>query len=162
TYPQPWFIPGLGFFHLFTKYTAGRELYWETSTNGINWSAHKKLAGIGGHYQVSNARNGKIGTFFNRHPGGNVDKRTDLYYIQTADLGAAWPTPGGVPVSVPLTTTNNPALVIDYASQSNLMYGLDLNFDTNGNPVMLYITSNDYQPGPDGDPRTWRITRWNG
>ncbi|MEO5802446.1 MAG: BNR-4 repeat-containing protein [Verrucomicrobiota bacterium] len=162
TYPQPWFIPGFGFLHLFTKYTAGRELYWETSTNGINWSTHKKLAGIGGHYQVSQMRDGKIGTFFNRHPGGNVDKRTDLYYIQTEDSGTTWTTAGGVPVSVPLTTTNNPALVINYSAQSNLVYGMDLNFDTNGNPVMLYITSNDYQPGPNGDPRTWRITRWNG
>src|SRR5439155_13557421 len=29
TYPQPKFIPGHGFFYLFTKYTAGRELYWQ-------------------------------------------------------------------------------------------------------------------------------------
>lgn len=162
TYPQPWFLPGKGFFFLFTKYTNGRELYWQTSTNGINWSAHSKLAGIGGHYQVSNIRNEKIGSFFNRHPGGNVDKRTDLYYVQTTNLGASWTTADGVPLTLPLSTTNNPALVIDYASQGKLVYTLDLNFDTNGHPIMLYITSHGYAPGPAGEPRAWVLTRWNG
>jgi hypothetical protein len=33
---------------------------------------------------------------------------------------------------------------------------------TNGNPVMLYITSNGAQPGPQNDPRIWTVTRWNG
>jgi len=163
TYPQPRHIPGFGFLNLFTKYTNGRELYWETSTNGINWSAHQKLAGIGGHYQVSNVRaDGMVASFFNRHPGGNVDKRTDLYYVQTTNYGAAWTTAGGLPLTLPLTTTNNPARVIDYASQGELMYTCDLDFDTNGHPVLLYIVSHNYQPGPAGDPRTWTIARWTG
>ena len=163
TYPQPRYLPGFGFFNLFTKYTNGRELYWETSTNGINWSAHQKLAGIGGHYQVSNVRSDRlIASFFNRHPGGNVDKRTDLYYVQTTNYGATWTTAGGVALTLPLTTTNNPALVIDYASRGELMYTCDLNFDTNGRPVLLYVVSHDYQPGPAGNPRTWTIARWTG
>jgi hypothetical protein len=163
TYPQPRYLPGFGFFNLFTKYTNGRELYWETSTNGINWSAHQKLAGIGGHYQVSNVRSDRlIASFFNRHPGGNVDKRTDLYYVQTTNYGATWTTAGGVALTLPLTTTNNPALVIDYASRGELMYTCDLNFDTNGRPVLLYVVSHDYQPGPAGSPRTWTIARWTG
>ncbi len=163
TYPQPRFIPGFGFFNLFTKYTNGRELYWETSTNGINWSAHQKLAGIGGHYQVSNVRpDGLVATFFNRHPGGDVDKRTDLYYLQTTNYGVTWTTASGLPVTVPLTTANNPARVMDYASLGELMYTCDLNFDTNGYPVLLYIVSHNYQPGPAGDPRTWTIAHWTG
>lgn len=164
TYPQPRYIPGFGFFTLFTKYTNGRELYWMTSTNGVNWNPHQKLAGIGGHYQVSNVRESDqmIASFFNRHPGGNVDKRTDLYYVQTTNFGVTWTTAGGVPLTMPLTTSNNPARVFDYASQGKLMYTLDLNFDTNGNPVLLYIVSNHYQPGPAGDPRQWIIARWNG
>lgn len=138
-------------------------MYWETSTNGVDWSAHQKLAGIGGHYQVSNVRsNNLIGTFFNRHPGGNVDKRTDLYYLQTTNFGVTWTTAAGVPVSVPVTTTNNPARVIDYAGQGKLMYTLDLDFDAKGHPVLLYIVSGFHQPGPAGDPREWKITRWTG
>jgi hypothetical protein len=164
TYPEPRYIPGFGFFNLFTKYTNGRELYWETSTNGINWSAHQKLAGIGGHYQVSNVRDSDhlIASFFNRHPGGDVDKRTDVYYVQTTNYGVTWTTAAGVPLTMPLTTTNNPARISDLASQSKLMYTCDLNFDTNGNPVLLYIVSRHYQPGPQGDPREWTIARWTG
>jgi hypothetical protein len=164
TYPQPRYIQGKGFFFLFTKYTNGRELYWQTSTNGINWSAHQKLAGIGGHYQVSNVRESDqmVASFFNRHPGGNVDKRTDLYYVQTTNFGATWTTAGGVPLTMPLNTTNSAARVFDYASQNKLMYTCDLNFDTNGHPVLLYIVSNNYQPGPAGDPREWTIARWTG
>lgn len=162
TYPQPWHIPGSGFFLLFTKYTAGRELYWQTSTNGVNWSAHGKLAGISGHYQVSGVHNGKVCTFFNRHPGGSVDKRTDLYFLQTTNLGQTWTTADGTPVPVPVTTTNGPARVFDYASQGRLMYTCDLNFDTNGNPLLLYVTSSNYAPGPAGDPRQWTLARWTG
>lgn len=162
TYPQPWCVPGKGFLLLFTKYTNGRELYWQTSSNGLHWSAHQKLAGIGGHYQVSQARGTKIGTFFNRHPGGNVDRRTDLYYVQTEDFGATWTTVDGRPLSLPLTTTKNPALVIDYAAQQKLVYTCDLNFDTNGYPVMLYILSRGWAPGPTNGPRVWTVTRWTG
>ncbi len=163
TYPEPRYIPGFGFFNLFTKYTKGRELYWETSTNGLAWSLHQKLAGIGGHYQVSNVReDGLIATFFNRHPGGNVDKRTDLYYAQTTNFGGTWTTADGTVLTVPLTTPDNPARVFDFAAQGRLMYNCDLAFDTKGRPVMLYIVSHHYQPGPAGDPRTWNVTRWTG
>ena len=41
--------------HLFTKYTEGRELYWETSPDGVTWGDDRMLAGLGGHYQVSGA-----------------------------------------------------------------------------------------------------------
>ena len=162
TYPQPWYMPGFGFFHLFTKYTNGRELYWETSPNGTNWSPHQKLAGIGGHYQVNCTFSNKIGTFFNRHPGGDVDKRTDLYYMQTTNYGTTWTTVNGTPLTVPLTTTNNPALVINYSAQGKLMYGMDLTFDANGFPVMLYLTSFGPEPGPQNNPRQWLVTRWDG
>ncbi len=162
TYPQPWHIAGHGFLHLFTKYTAGRELYWETSPDGVAWSPHRKLAGIQGHYQVSQARQQKIGTFFNRHPNGNVDQRTDLYYLQTEDFGQTWTTADGTPVPTPLTTPDNPARVINYAAQGRLMYTMDLDFDDQGHPVLLYITSRHYAPGPAGDPRTWTLTRWDG
>jgi hypothetical protein len=162
TYPQPWFLPGQGWLHLFTKYTKGRELYWETSVDGVNWSEDRKLAGLGGHYQVSGAHGGKIASFFNYHPGGNVDKRTNLYYVQTQDFGATWTTADGKPLALPLSDVDNPALVIDYAAQGKLMYTCDLNFDRDGNPLLLYVTSRGYQPGPGGDPREFCVTRWDG
>jgi hypothetical protein len=162
TYPQPRFVPGCGFFFLFTKYTAGRELYWGTSKDGIEWGEHRKLAGIEGHYQVSNVRNGKVATFFNRHPGGSVDRRTDLYYLQSTNWGQTWTTADGRPVQVPLAQPANAARVIDYATQRKLVYTIDLNFDPQGNPVLLYIVSSNYQAGPAGGPREWTLTRWTG
>lgn len=162
TYPQPWFVEGKGFFHLFTKYTRGRELYWETSADGVHWSEHRKLAGLEGHYQVSAEHQGKIGSFFNRHPGGNVDKRTDLYYVQTTDWGKTWTTVDGRQLSLPLSQPDNPARVLEYSAKGRLMYTIDLRFDHRGYPVLLYITSAGYQPGPENDPREWTLTKWNG
>lgn len=160
TYPQPWYVPGRGFLHLFTQYTKGRELYWETSADGRTWSATKKLAGMGGHYQTSGARDGKVASFFNYHPGGNVDKRTNLYYVQTTDFGATWTTAGGMPLTLPLSDVKNAALVVDYAAQGRLMYTCDLNFDAAGNPILLYVLSRDFKPGPGGGAREWTVAYW--
>lgn len=162
TYPQPWQVPGKGFLHLFTKYTKGRELYWETSPDGRTWSETRKLAGMGGHYQTSGARDGKVASFFNYHPGGNVDKRTNLYYAQTTDFGATWTTADGTPLALPLADIKNPALVVDYAAQGRLVYTCDLNFDAAGNPILLYVVSRDYRPGPAGGEREWTVAHWRG
>jgi len=162
TYPQPHFIPGRGFFHLFTKYTGGRELYFATSNDGRSWSEDHKLAGFGGHYQVSNHDSTRIATAFMWHPGGDVDKRTNLYYTQTTDFGRTWTTVDGKHLSIPLDQENNPALLIDYRAQGLNVYIHDLNFDAEGRPAILYLTSHGAKPGPDAGPRTWRITRWTG
>ncbi|MCX7885863.1 MAG: BNR repeat-containing protein [Verrucomicrobiae bacterium] len=162
TYPQPWPLHGAGWLHLFTKYTKGRELYWETSADGRTWSQHQKLAGFGGHYQVSEARAGKVGTFFNYHPGGSPDKRTNLYYVQSEDAGRTWTTVERRLLETPLSAVRNPALVVDYEAQALLMYTCDLSFDTDGNPLLLYVTSRGYAPGPENEPREFRLTRWTG
>jgi hypothetical protein len=159
TYPQPRWIEGRGFLHLFTKYTKGRELYWSTSPDGKSWTPDQKFAGMGGHYQTSHQRGNRVFTAFNMHPGGNVDKRTNLYYLQTDDLGQTWRNALGEPVSVPLTQTLNPALVRHYQAEKRLVYIHDLDLDRHGRPVILYITSADFRPGPSGDPRWWTIAR---
>lgn len=162
TYPQPWYVPGKGFLHLFTKYTKGRELYWATSPDGRTWSEDRKLAGMGGHYQTSAARDGKIASFFNYHPGGVVNKRTNLYYAQTTDFGATWTTADGKPLTLPLSDIKNPAMIVDYEAQGRLMYTCDLNFDAAGNPILLYVLSRDAKPGPGGGEREWTVAHWKG
>ena len=162
TYPQLWMMPAGGAFHLFTKYTAGRELYFETSQDGRRWSEDRKLAGFGGHYQTSGIWQGKVGTSFNYHPGGDVNKRTNLYYAQTTDGGKSWTTAGGKPLKLPLDKVDNAALVIDYAARGELVYTCDLGWDKNGNPLLLYVTSRDGLPGPQGNPRQFVLTRWDG
>lgn len=169
TYPQPLWDDDQGFFHFFTKYTGVRELYFETSVDGISWTDDIKLAGIieegatkSGHYQVSGKHEDLICTFFNRHPNGNVDKRTDLYYAQTIDFGKTWTTVNGEALDLPMTTVDCGSRLIDYASLGKNVYLKDLNFDKDGNPVCLYITSKGYEPGPKNDPRDWRVTHFNG
>ncbi|MFV0269526.1 MAG: BNR-4 repeat-containing protein, partial [Draconibacterium sp.] len=147
-----------------------RQLYYETSTDGSHWTDDRLLAAIpvkegekSGHYQTSAVfQNQKLGTFFNRHPQGNVDKRTDLYYVQTEDFGKTWTSVNGETLELPLLKIKNPAQVIDYAVQEKNVYMKDMGFDKSGNPVCLYIRSNAHEPGPVSAPYEWCITRWDG
>jgi len=168
TYPQPWQLEN-GMIHLFTKYTGVRELYFESSVDGMEWTEDQKLAGIrepgdvkGGHYQVSQNYGNLVGAFFNRHPNGVVNRRTDLYYLQTRDLGKTWTTVDGKTITPPLEEVENPARVINYQEQGLNVYLCDINFDVKGNPVCLYITSKGHEPGPVNSPYQWRVTCWNG
>jgi hypothetical protein len=160
TYPQPWWLEGKGFLYLFTKYTKGRELYWSTSKDGKLWEPEQKLAGMGGHYQLSNRWEDNIVTVFNYHPGGNVDKRTNIYLIQSKDIGKTWTTVDGKIINLPLNNVTNAALVKDFESEGKLVYLNDLNFDKNGNPVILAVVSKGFKPGPEGNPREWVIAKW--
>ena len=169
TYPQPKKM-GSTFFNFFTKYTGVRQLYIEKSKNGIQWSDNELLAAIpeqknekSGHYQISSQyQEKKIGTFFNRHPNGIVDRRTDLYYIESSDLGETWNTADQQPISIPVTEKNSPSRVEDYASLKKNIYLKDMVFDSNGRPICLYIRSNGHKPGPVSQPYEWCITKWNG
>lgn len=160
TYPQPRWTGSEGFLHLFTKYTKGRELYWSTSPDGRTWSPDQKFAGMGGHYQTSHQRGRRVVTAFSMHPGGNVDRRTNLYYLETEDLGRTWHNAKGESVAVPLTDARNAALVRDYQAEKRLVYIHDLDLDDAGRPVILYITSAHFAPGPPGEPRWWTVAHY--
>ena len=171
TYPQPWWIEGQGFLHLFTKYTGVRELYWSRSADGRTWSPDRKLAGMEGHYQTSHRvlgggngsdRPSRVITAFNRHPEGHPDNRTDLFYAETDDLGETWRAAGGTRLDPPLTEPDNPARVRDFAAEKRLVYMKDISVDAAGHPVILVVTSAAYEPGPNGDPRVWTLCRWTG
>ena len=157
TYPQPWHIPGKGFMHLFTRYTNGRELYWSISQDGLEWTNAQKIAGFGGHYQISVAHDAKVYTVFNYHPGGNVDKRTNIYLMQTADMGKTWQNMDNQILPIPLDKVANASLVHDYQLTKQLVYLQDINIDENGQPVILALISKDHRPGPEGNPREWII-----
>jgi hypothetical protein len=171
-YPQPFPIKGKGIFELFTKYAKitehsnHRELYW----NFRHWDGTRgkdqKLAGMEGQYQTSFERDGRVVTTFNRHPEGRPDNRTDLYYLETRDLGKTWQTADGVTVKTPLVKADNPARVKAYSKEKRLVYINSLTLDNDGNPVTLIVTSSDHRPGPQGDPRTWEVLhhkdgKWN-
>jgi hypothetical protein len=170
SYFQPWHIPGEGFLVLATKYgyPVDRTPCYLSSSDGISWSKWHRLAILGkGHYQVSGSSGKKTGTMLNYHPESKgkihgLNFRTNLYYLETTDFGKSWHTAEGDPVTLPLAEINNSALVHDYQSDSLLVYLKDLQYDQEGNPVLLYVTSHGYVSGPENDPRTWTMARWNG
>jgi len=165
SYFQVWFVKKQGFMALFTKYNkqGQRVIGFNTSKDGVKWNEWKIIAHIEeGHYQVSGEQNGKISLAFNYHPKGKgLNYRTNLYYLETSDFGKNWTTANGKKVEIPLTTVDNPALVKDYKSEGLNCYMKDLNFDKNGNPVVLVISSKGYQSGPENNPRTWEVFSFN-
>ncbi len=162
TYPQPWHFGDKGFLYLFTKYLGGRQLFWRTSPDGEHWSEDHKLVAFGGHYQVTCRAGTRLGSTFNYHPGGNVDRRTNLYYVETRDFGTTWQNVRGDRLTTPLETVANAALVHDYEADKRLVYISDLNYDREGRPVILYIESQGWHPGPANGPRRWMTAHWSG
>ena len=158
--PQPWWVSGKGFLLMYSKATQGRELFFSSSNDGETWTGALKLASMGGHFQVSGVNGNKLVTAFDYHPEGNIDKRTNIYLIQTEDMGKTWKTIDNRVLEVPLTETKNEALIRDFQSEGRLVYLQDLNFDNEGNPVLLALLSRDFNPGPEGDPREWMVINW--
>lgn len=121
---------------------------------------------MGGHSQVSELYGNKLVTVFNYHPGGNRDKQTNLFLLQTEDLVKTWKTIENKTIELPVTDIKSDALIKDYEAEGKFVYISDLNFDKNGNPVILVILARDFMPGPDGGPREWIIVhrkdnKWN-
>jgi hypothetical protein len=164
SYPQPWHIAGKGFLFLHTRYSAGRGLFFSTSADGRSWSEPTSLSYIGkGHYQVSWPCGDKVGTAFDYHPDPKgLNFRTNLYYMETPDMGKTWRTASGESVAIPLSDKQNPALVHDYESEGLLVYVKDVNYDAEGRPAILHVTSRGWEPGPQHGPHTWRVAAWRG
>jgi hypothetical protein len=165
SYSEPWFVPGKGFLFLHTRYTNGKRfLNWITSPDGRTWSPTHLLADVAqGHYQISNRRGDLIATAFDYHPAPlGLNARTNLYYLQTDDMGKTWRTAAGKIVETPINEKHNDALVFDYEAEHKLVYLKDINFDSAGRPIVLYLTSGGYAPGPKNDPRTWFTAHWTG
>ncbi len=168
SYSQPWVLTDAGFLLLHTRYNdsgrSGRGLFWMTSPDGSSWSEPRPLAHIAqGHYQVSCAAGNCAATAFNFHPSpGGLNARTNLYYLETRDAGQSWQAADGRSVTTPLLDIKNPALVHDYQSEKLLVYLKEVQFDAEGHPLIVFLTSGGHEPGPANDPRTWRLARWTG
>jgi hypothetical protein len=123
------------------------------------------IAHIGqGHYQVSCIREDDLTSTYacalNYHPDeGGLEARTNLYYAETPDRGVSWYGPAGHSLSLPLREIDNPALLRNYADDGWLVYMKDIQFDIDGNPVILFIKSRGNLPGPGSDPRIWTVAR---
>lgn len=185
SYVQVFHVPNQGFFVFFTTYDqsvlhdpatrAQRIVSFMKSADGVHWSEWKPLAAIEvGHYQNAavwqdaDAKTLKLGSTFNYHPydpeHGRVglNWRTNLYYLESLDGGATWQTITGEKCEVPLTEIKSPALVHDYEAEGKNAYIMDLIYDQNGFPIILYLTSNGWRSGPEAGPREWFTCAWNG
>ena len=166
SYMQVWHSKQRGFQTFFTRYDdpAKRTIGYSQSNDGMSWGPWLRIAAIEeGHYQISGIGQTKAGTIFNYHPRGRgLNWRTNVYYVETSDNGASWQTVGGEPVSIPIERSQHVSLVHDYQADGLNVYLKDLQFDEHDRPVLLYVTSRGYRAGPENDPRTWMITRWNG
>lgn len=166
SYMQPWYFKDKGFICFFTRYNypSARTICFMTSPDGVKWSKWLRLAAMDqGHYQISAAGKKKAGTAFNFHPQGKgLNWRTNLYYIETPDLGKTWQSADGRKLMLPLTDPGSPALVDDYQSAGLNVYLKDIRFDADEQPVILFITSKGYESGPKNNPRTWTTARWTG
>lgn len=166
SYCQAWHLPGQGFHAFFTRYgyPAARTICHMSSPDGIHWSEWQRLAAIEqGHYQISAVTASRAGSAFNFHPQGKgLNWRSNLYYVETRDGGRTWQAADGTRLTLPLTEPDNPALVCDYRARNLNVYMKDIQFDSEGRPVILVLTSGGYESGPRNDPRTWTTARWTG
>lgn len=172
SYTQPWHVPGRGFLFLHTRYGGGKSagipaarcLFYMVSKDGWSWSNPQMLAGIEqGDYQVSWGRGSKVATAFDFHPQTQgLNARANIYYAETRDLGRTWRNVAGDRLRLPLVATNNPALAYDSRPESKLVYLMDVDFDAKGRPVILFLTSKGFEPGPENGPREWQTLRWTG
>ncbi len=164
-YPQPWYIPGTGLVLVHTQYDDNRRwLATSRSADGRTWSRPQLRATVErGHYEVSESKAGRIISAFNYHPAeGGLERRTNLYVMQSDDGGMTWTTVTGARLKLPLTERENPARIRDYESERRLVYLKDIAIDSNGRPVILYLTSGGHESGPQNDPREWTTARWTG
>ncbi len=166
SYCQAWHAPGKGFQAFFTRYhyPVARTICHMSSPDGLRWSAWQRLAAIHeGHYQISAVDSDRAGSAFNFHPKGKgLNWRSNLYYIETRDGGRTWQNAQGTPLTLPLVEPQNPALIHDYQAEKLNVYIKDIQFDSDGHPVILFLTSLGYESGPKNDPRTWTTARWSG
>ncbi|MBN1395093.1 MAG: BNR-4 repeat-containing protein [Pirellulales bacterium] len=171
SYSQPWYVPEQGFMLLHTFYQSNpaRRLYFNTSADGLNWKYNWAVGGANsrpslaampnGNYQVSGMRGQTVGTAFNTSVDN--DRRTNLYYVETSDLGNTWKTAGGVAVNTPMTDPGCAALVHDYQAEGLFVFLKEVRFDSAGQPVLLYLTSSTVDTNDLSTPRTWHTARFD-
>lgn len=170
SYPQPWYLRVHdAFLFLHTLYRGNqRSLYTSRSTDGRRWTEPELLAHIDmGDYQISWPHQGRVATVFDMHPsqgraGTGLNYRSNIYYLETADAGRTWTTADHTRVPLPVTATASPARILDSLSADRNVYLKDLAFDLDGRPVVLYLTSRGFMPGPASGPFTWSTARWTG
>ncbi|HJN12068.1 MAG TPA: BNR-4 repeat-containing protein [Pirellulaceae bacterium] len=168
SYSQPWYLAGQGFLFVYTHYESGgasrRHLHFNTSVDGIhwnyNWGSRPVIAKMPrGHYQISQMNGHTVGTAFNCNV--DINRRTNLYYMETSDMGRTWKTAGGMPLDTPLTSPDNAALAHDYMLEKRYVYLKNIQYDAKNQPVILYLTTSVVVPEISSVSKTWHTAHWS-
>ena len=166
SYFQPWPVKSGGFECFMTLYHQPviRTIYYLKSKDGISWDMPVCLSKMGkGSYQTSFANDKKAATAFNYHPPvKGIGNRTNIYYIESTDSGENWTNAAGEKLNMPLEDPYGPALVYECESKGRNVYVKDLCFDSDNNPIILFLTSGGSQVGPQNNPRNWTVAYWTG
>ena len=107
-----------------------------------------------GDYQVSWRHGERVGTAFDYHPRpAGLNARTNLYYLETADAGRPGRTVDGTPVTTAADRGEEPGPGprLPGRGAAGLPEGPAVR--RRGRPVILYLTSSGYEPGPENGPR---------
>lgn len=171
SYPQVWAVREKGIALFYTLYAkpnsdgAGRGIFYRHGRNGSDLDEPVCLGRLEkGHYQVSTRRtDGLVATAFDFHPTeGGLEARTNIYYAQSADDGQTWTDAAGRGLTLPVESQKHPARIRDFLAEGLLVYIKDMVFDSHGRPVILFVTSKGWQPGPTSAPHTWNVAFWGG
>ncbi len=152
----------------YTSYQNGRTLKFRQFIGGRLQKKENMLSSIqAGHYLITSMTKSKIGSAFNfiPRPEGS-DYRTNLYYLETLDNGNSWQNVNGNEVLLPVTNINNPTLIKDYRKEGKLVYIMDISFDSDLNPIILYNISSNPFPDLDDTNRVMMVAfykeqKWN-
>lgn len=165
SYGHVWRPQGQGFVFLYTLYEdKGRSLYRSSSADGREWLPPQLVARIQlGQYQVTAHSGDRVASVFDMHPDpAGLNARTNIYYVETRDQGRTWQNVAGQALAMPLRDVKNAALVRDYQTEGLKVYLKEVAFDRDGHPVILYLTTKGFEPGPANGPRQWYTARWTG
>ena len=173
SYPQPYFVPSKGkflFIHTVcqdsTDQGANCIAYFDPSTCQMSDSQELCFINDGDYLRSWQSADGRIGIAFDQHPTDKPDTglnyRTDLFYMETRDGGETWVTADGTALTLPITSRDTPARVFSYADKNLNVYIKGVAYDSANRPYVLYIVSKGDQPGPDNDPRQWKVAHFDG
>lgn len=168
-YPQVRWVAGNGLVFFHTRYGTpevgeGRGICFSLCPRGGSPDEYQVIANLQrGHYQCSAVAEDRIATAFDLHPWeGGLEARTNLYYLESPDFGVTWRTADGRDVRLPVNRADHECLVRDFQAEGLLVYIKDLVFDHAGRPVIHYVTSRGWRPGPESGPHQWWIAHWTG
>ncbi len=121
-----------------------RQLWTAKLDTSGNFTDIKMISAVGGHYAVANSTpDGKgIMIAFNKHPNGDVDKRTNMHVLYSLDAGDTWYRPNGdIENNLPYVNEGDldAAEVVNYDSKnpSRYVYVKDLHLAGSNNPSSL-------------------------